>query len=95
MSSLNLDSLPENDLVVYEEITRLSVKEKKLLWILIKHSSKDGYTIYTGEYCAVATLINSGLILENLVYQGKGRSFKILPHAPFLYRKLKSFKGNN
>lgn len=83
--------LNEKERSIYSRIMTLSENEKRMLWRLIKITTKDGVAIVKQRNRWIALLSHKELIVENSIYKGDGYCFKILPDAPYLMRRLKRY----
>ncbi|NHM30858.1 hypothetical protein [Neobacillus terrae] len=84
-----LDKLiPVSEIPVLNRMRSLPQPQKRLLWKIIKITSKDGLAIYNGKLIDLKILLTQGLIEQNLLYRGKGISLFVLPGAQHLLRQL-------
>lgn len=80
--------LPLQEQKVYQQMITLSKEEKKTLWNIIRQVTKDGVVVLPKTNWRVQSLVNKQLLVENPAFTGSGTSLKVLPHAPYLLRKL-------
>jgi hypothetical protein len=88
-----MEHIVEREKEYYQKIIELSADEKQALFDLIEDASNDGYTVRRKHEAEFDELIRKELIFVNRLYSGYGRSYQILPHAPYLMRKLNRDKS--
>lgn len=95
--SIDINKLPKAEKEIFQYILSLSKSNKKILWGIIKQTSKDGVCTFNGEYNNIKTLVDSKILQINNYYMSKNRviSVFVLPSAPYLLRKLRRRSGNN
>ncbi|RXJ02018.1 hypothetical protein DS745_07955 [Anaerobacillus alkaliphilus] len=86
---MNIEFLPDIDQKTYEKLTQLSLEEKRTLWRLIQHTSKDGYVLCRFETEKMKLLEQKGFIQRNEFFRGRELSFFVLPSAQQLLKELR------
>lgn len=89
--STEISELPEKEQIIYTQLQNLSKSEKRVLWNMIKNITKDGIVVYPVENEITKLLQMKKIIYKNTIYEGKGYSFRVLPDAPHLLRRLNKF----
>ena len=92
-----LQSLPNREKETYYRLTKLSLREKHLMWDLIRNSNIEGVTVYRGSKQNLHRLILSQLVATNPLYKTRGGeiSLFILRDAPYLLRLLRKIARRN
>ncbi|KKI93058.1 hypothetical protein WQ54_05995 [Bacillus sp. SA1-12] len=86
---VNLLELPDREKRIFDQITKLKIREKQMLWYLIKKTNIEGIALYPMIEKEMIPLIKQEFIAINEIYEGEGFSFFILQKAPYLLRQLK------
>ncbi|MGF9858555.1 hypothetical protein ABEX55_16050 [Priestia endophytica] len=82
--------LPRKDRKYYEDIKRLSISKKKMLWYLIQKMDKNHVVVLPRLNSLMKSLLDKQLVISNPLYKrARGKSFFIMPDAPYLIRKLR------
>lgn len=54
----------------------------------MQNMNKDGISNCPSENKLISSLLNQKLIVRNIYYSGKCYSYRVLPEAPYLLRRL-------
>ncbi len=86
-----LQSIPNREKETYYRLTKLNIKEKHLMWELIRNTNIEGVTVYRGTKENLHHLFLLQLVTTNPLYKTKGGeiSLFILRDTPYLLRLLR------
>ncbi|WP_068677520.1 hypothetical protein [Oceanobacillus sp. Castelsardo] len=92
-----LQSIPSREKETYYRLTKLSLREKHLMWKLIRNTNIEGITIYQGSIENVHRLLLLELVATNPLYKTKEGeiSLFILRDTPYLLRLLRKIARGN
>ncbi|MBN8194227.1 DUF559 domain-containing protein [Bacillus sp. NTK074B] len=84
--------IPLDEEVYYRKVKALSIPDKKLLWFIIKNTTKDGFCVFVGKKDQIRSLINNQLLEVNYLYKSNKEeiSLVVLPFAPHMLKFYRS-----
>ncbi|MBU9723197.1 MULTISPECIES: hypothetical protein [Bacillaceae] len=89
MVKMDLNTLPEEERIVYHTLNKLNRSEKRVLLKLIDGADKNQICEYPQVSREIRKLESVDLITLNYDYEGSQYSFFVMPKAPQLLKKLK------
>lgn len=93
---LDTTLLPRTDRKCYEDIKKLLTEEQRLLWYFIQKMDKNHVVILPRLNSLIKSLIDKQLVIYNpLCKRARGKSFFVMPNAPYLTRKLRRLYISN
>ncbi|WP_061810493.1 endonuclease domain-containing protein [Rossellomorea vietnamensis] len=84
--------IPLEEEVYYRKVKALSIPDKKLLWFIIKNTTKDGFCVFVGKKDQIRSLINNQLLEVNYLYKSNKEevSLIVLPFSPHMLKFYRS-----